>query len=160
MALRIPATLWRQLREHGEQTYPGECCGVLLGQTAADGVRQVSAIRPCRNTRTDSPQDRYHIDPGELMRIQRQAAAENLDILGFYHSHPDCPAQWSATDLAEAHWTGCSYVITSVRDGRACETNSFALSGGETTKTFLDEEIQLVPAEASDSSAEADNVMQ
>ena len=74
----------------------------------------------CGNTRTDSPANRYHISPSELVRIQRDALLAGHDIVGFYHSHPDHPAQWSATDLAEAHWTGCSYVITSVEKGMPC----------------------------------------
>ena len=68
----------------------------------------------CQNTREDRPQDRYYIDPQELVRIQRQGREQGLDIVGFYHSHPDHPAQWSKTDFAEAHWIGCSYVITRV----------------------------------------------
>ena len=72
----------------------------------------VTSTARCGNTRTDSPQNRYHIDPKELVRIQREGRARREDIIGFYHSHPDHPAQWSPTDLAEAHWFGCSYVIT------------------------------------------------
>ena len=69
------------------------------------------------------------------------------DIVGFYHSHPDHPARWSATDLAEAHWLGCSYVITSVDHGRAKITNSFALLGDhELQKHFVDEQIEVSAA--------------
>ena len=65
-----------------------------------------------------------------------------LDIIGFYHSHPDHPARWSPTDFQEAHWIGCSYVITSVEHGRAAQTNSFALTGTtEENKALLDEPI-------------------
>ena len=92
----------------------------------------------------DRPQDRYHIDPRELVRIQRQGRERGLDIIGFYHSHPDHPVRWSQTDLAEAHWIGCSYVITSVEKGRAVTTNSFALHGvAEEDKHFDDEEIEV-----------------
>jgi proteasome lid subunit RPN8/RPN11 len=66
--------------------------------------------------------------------------------VGFYHSHPDHPARWSATDLAEAHWTGCSYVITSVEEGRAALTNAFLLVGEEDGKHF-DDEVYEVSAE-------------
>ncbi len=141
--LTIPRTAFDQLRRHGEKTYPHECCGVLLGEADDDGVRVVRDTVPCQNTRIDSPQNRYHIDPRELVRIQREARERELDIIGFYHSHPDHPARWSATDLAEAHWIGCSYVITSVEHGRATETNSFELTGEEETKQFLDEEIKV-----------------
>ncbi len=80
----------------------------------------------------------------ELIRIQRQARADGLDIVGFYHSHPDHPAQWSTTDFAEAHWLGCSYVITSVEQGKAKVTNSFLLLGtDEENKNFHDESIEI-----------------
>lgn len=130
-----------EVRRHGEDTYPHECCGVLLG--AADGdVRHVTATVRCGNTRTDSPQNRYNIDPLELVRIQRQARERDLDIVGFYHSHPDHPARWSPTDFNEAHWIGCSYVITTVEQGHAAQTNSFALTGTtEDDKALVDEAV-------------------
>jgi proteasome lid subunit RPN8/RPN11 len=78
------------------------------------------------------------------VRIQREAMLAGHDIVGFYHSHPDHPARWSATDLAEAHWTGCSYVITSVDQGRAVLTNSFLLLDQEEAKRFEDEELKVI----------------
>jgi proteasome lid subunit RPN8/RPN11 len=131
------------LRRHGEETYPHECCGVLLGKDE-DGRRFVITIVRCGNTRTDSPHNRYNIAPKELIRIQLDAREEGLEILGFYHSHPDHPAQWSKTDLAEAHWFGCSYVITSVVHGQSEVTNSFLLAGdNEETKRFENEDLQI-----------------
>jgi proteasome lid subunit RPN8/RPN11 len=134
------------LRRHGEETYPFECCGAMLG-TFTDRHRVVEQIVRCGNTRLDSPQNRYNIDPKELIAIQRQASQRGLDIVGFYHSHPDHPAQWSSTDLAEAHWLSCSYVITSVEKGSATITNSFVLLGAsEDDKHFASEEINLTAA--------------
>jgi proteasome lid subunit RPN8/RPN11 len=133
-----------EIRRHGEDTYPYECCGVLLGTQEGDN-REVLATVRCGNTRTDSPQNRYNIDPRELVRIQRQARERELDIIGFYHSHPDHPARWSQTDFSEAHWIGCSYVITSVQQGKAVTTNSFALTGTvEDDKALIDEEIVVI----------------
>ena len=133
------------LRHHGEETYPHECCGVLLGHFEDDGAKAVKRIAPCGNTRLDSPHNRYHIDPKELIRIQREGRDRGEDIVGFYHSHPDHPAKWSSTDLAEAHWFGCSYLITSVENGKAVLTNSFELAGSdENDKKFLDEKIEIV----------------
>jgi len=132
------------LRRHGEETYPQECCGVLLGGANDDGTRVVTSTARCGNTRTDSPQNRYHIDPRELIRIQREGRERGEDIVGFYHSHPDHPARWSETDLAEAHWIGCSYVITSVEKGKASMTNSFELAGSdESVKQFIDETVEI-----------------
>ncbi|SPE27843.1 putative metal-dependent protease of the PAD1/JAB1 superfamily [Candidatus Sulfotelmatobacter sp. SbA7] len=141
--LKIGKTEFDELRQHGEETYPHECCGVLLGQ--GDGeARVVTSVARCGNTRNDSPQNRYNIDPRELVRIQREGRERGEDIVGFYHSHPDHPARWSSTDLAEAHWFGCSYVITSVEKGKAAVTNSFELMGNEEKdKTLAEEKIEI-----------------
>jgi len=128
--LKISQSNYDALRRHGEETYPHECCGVLLGWIDGD-ERVVTSIARCGNTRSDSPQNRYNIDPKELVQIQREGRERGEDIIGFYHSHPDHPPMWSATDLAEAHWFGCSYVITSVDKGKAVITNSFELTGSE-----------------------------
>jgi proteasome lid subunit RPN8/RPN11 len=141
--LKIGKPTLEQLRRHGEETYPYECCGVLLGQINGESREVTSAVR-CGNTRTDSPENRYNIDPRELVRIQREGRQRGQDIVGFYHSHPDHPALWSQTDLAEAHWIGCSYVITSVEKGKAVTTNSFELTGvDENDKKFVDEKIDV-----------------
>ncbi len=115
----------------------------MLGTIETDGTILVTSITRCGNTRTDSPENRYNIDPRELMNIQRDALRAGIDIVGFYHSHPDHPARWSQTDLVEAHWTGCSYVITSVEQGRANITNSFRLLGSDNNRHFEDEEIVI-----------------
>ena len=142
--LKISNKEYTAVRQHGEETYPNECCGVLLGQMEDDGTRVVTSAARCGNTRSDSPQNRYHIDPKELVRIQREGRERGEDIIGFYHSHPDHPAQWSPTDLAEAHWFGCSYVITAVAKGQAAMTNSFELTGSEENdKKLVDEKIEV-----------------
>jgi proteasome lid subunit RPN8/RPN11 len=142
--LKIDRKNYDAFRRHGEETYPYECCGVLLGRFEDDGTRTVTSIARCGNTRTDSAHNRYNIDPRELVRIQREGRERGEDIVGFYHSHPDHPAQWSPTDFAEAHWIGCSYVITSVDKGKAAATNSFELAGSdESDKRFVNEKIEI-----------------
>lgn len=145
--LRMEQPQYDAIRWHGEESYPHESCGVLLGH-AKDGVNSVVDAVRAENTRTDSAHNRYQIAPQELIRIQREARARGLDIVGFYHSHPDHPAEWSKTDLAEAHWFGCSYVITSVRGKgercRAAETHSFLLTGtGEDDKRLTVQPIDV-----------------
>lgn len=150
--LRITQFEYESIRRHGEATYPHECCGVLLGRVEED-VRTVTATVRAGNTRLDALHNRYSIDPRDLVRIQREAREKALDIVGFYHSHPDHPARWSATDFAEAHWVGCSYVITSVEKGTAKVTNSFALLGSvEEDKRFEDERIEIAGSERGASS--------
>jgi proteasome lid subunit RPN8/RPN11 len=144
--LHIQYADYEALRAHGEETYPNECCGVLLGKNE-EGGNHVRQIVRAGNTRTDSAHNRYNIAPIELVRIQRQARTLGLDIVGFYHSHPDHPAQWSPTDFAEAHWLGCSYIITAVEKGKASITNSFLLTGTtEDDKKFQDEAIEIAVA--------------
>jgi proteasome lid subunit RPN8/RPN11 len=141
--LIINSAEYESLRRHGEETYPFECCGALLGRLTDNG-REVQAVVRCSNTRVDRPQDRYNIDPKELLRLARQADEQGLGIVGFYHSHPDHPARWSQTDLAEAHWLGCSYVITSVERGQAAETRSFLLAGATEEEKRLEPEKIMV----------------
>src|SRR5258708_19099269 len=141
--LNLKREVYDAIRSHGEQTYPHECCGALLGRSSPEGWQIDSAVR-AGNIRTDSAHNRYQIAPVELVRIQREAHSKGLDIAGFYHSHPDHPAQWSFTDLAEAHWLGCSYVITEVAQGKATITNSFVLAGAtQEDKRFDPETIHL-----------------
>jgi len=140
-SVNLSREVYEAIRAHGEETYPHECCGALLGKSTAEGWQVQAAVR-AGNTRTDSAHNRYHIAPVELVKIQREARTRGLDIAGFYHSHPDHPAQWSSTDLAEAHWLGCCYIITAVAQGKAALTNSFFLAGAtEEDKHF---ELQSV----------------
>jgi proteasome lid subunit RPN8/RPN11 len=139
--LRIHQPEYDSLRRHGEESYPNECCGVLLGHLSAggDGASVVSVVRTGNTCEEGATHNRYQIAPQELIRIQRGARQQGLEIVGFYHSHPDHPAQWSQTDLLGAYWVGCFYVITSVyKDGERCqaqETNAFLLTGsGEQDK--------------------------
>ena len=148
MTLNLSNLLYRDLRAHSEETYPKECCGILLG-TADGGAITVQLLVRAGNTRTDSAHNRYNIAPQELISAQREGRKAGLEIVGFYHSHPDHPAQWSATDFAEAHWLGCAYVITTVEQGHATVTNSFLLTGtGEEDKALSQQSILLHPSES------------
>jgi proteasome lid subunit RPN8/RPN11 len=145
MSLNLSQKLYNELRAHGEETYPNECCGILLGKSESDAENiTVAQLLRAGNTRTDSAHNRYHIAPQELIAAQRQARKSGLDIVGFYHSHPDHPAQWSPTDFAEAHWLGCAYIITAIEKGRAQITNSFLLTGTtEDDKAFTNQPIAI-----------------
>jgi proteasome lid subunit RPN8/RPN11 len=142
-AVVFPPEVYAAIRAHGEETYPHECCGALLGNPVNGSWQIVESIK-AGNTRTDSAHNRYNISPLELVKIEREARGKKLEIAGFYHSHPDHPAQWSQTDFAEAHWLGCCYVITEVAAGKAAITNSFLLTGtGEEDKRFELQTIQV-----------------
>lgn len=142
-ALHLPLAVLNSLSAHGEEAYPHECCGALLGHPTSDGWRIESAVRAA-NASGESPQNHFEIAPEELVKIVREARSRGFEIAGFYHSHPDHPAAWSASDLAGAHWVGCCYVITQVAGGRAVSTSSFLLDGGrEEDKRFEPQTIVI-----------------
>jgi proteasome lid subunit RPN8/RPN11 len=144
--LRISQGHLSSIRRSAEKWYPKECCGVLLGKLV-EGERIVSEIVSCTNIAEGDQRDRYHIDPAELIDIQKRARDAGLDIIGFFHSHPDHPAVASKTDLREALWFANSYLIVEVTKGRAGEIGSFVLCGtDEQDKRFDPEQISISDA--------------
>ena len=143
MALTIQRSHFEHMRQHAEQTYPQECCGVLVGFFDSDTRRTVERVVPCVNSSTESRHTRYEISSVDLLRIQREARFAGQQIVGFYHSHPDHPAHWSTTDIEQAHWSGCSYVIISVERGKAGDTSSFLLMNEGQSYRFQDESIEF-----------------
>lgn len=141
--LKIGKADYDLIRWEAERSYPQECCGILLG-TLEGGGRKVTLTITCENTRTDSPESRYNIHPEQLLAALKLSRSRGETIVGFYHSHPDHPAEYSKTDLNEAHWFDCSYMITSVEHGRAVASNSFVLTGSETNKAFQPESIEIM----------------
>jgi proteasome lid subunit RPN8/RPN11 len=99
----------------------------------------------CSNTRGQSARTRYKIAPRELIEVQREARDRGLSIVGFYHSHPDAPPHFSRTDLDEAYWIGCSYVIASVLKGCAADMRSYLLAGKDEERSFEEEGIRVLP---------------
>ncbi|ARA94846.1 hypothetical protein AWN76_017925 [Rhodothermaceae bacterium RA] len=112
----IAPDLLDAIRAHGAETYPEECCGFLLGHPTARG-NHVQALRPVPNRQADHRERRYTITPADYQAADRAARQQGLDVVGFYHSHPDHPAHPSATDLAEATFPGYTYVIVSILQG-------------------------------------------
>lgn len=141
--LCLPAGVYRALCAHAEECYPAECCGALFGRPAQRGWQIQAALRAA-NASVDMAAMRYRIAPAEVAALAREARRLGLEIAGFYHSHPDHAAQWSATDLEEAHWIGCSYVILSVERGRAAAVRAFLLAGTrEEDKHFEEQQIVM-----------------
>ena len=107
-----------QIREHGVRDYPYECCGLLLGHYGDDG-KVVTETYPISNAREESAKrNRFLIEPEELMRGERYAREKDLEVVGFYHSHPDSPARPSQYDLDHA-WPTYSYIIVSTSAGQS-----------------------------------------
>jgi proteasome lid subunit RPN8/RPN11 len=109
------------IQAHGADGYPNEICGFMLGPK---GDGEVTEVRPARNIIVERSRDRYEIDPRDHIRTQREADAAGLDIVGYYHSHPDHPAQPSRFDTERA-WAGYIYVIVSIQDGQPVDANAF-----------------------------------
>jgi proteasome lid subunit RPN8/RPN11 len=138
--IRLDARHRREIEAHGEETYPHECCGFLLGRDH-EGVKVVIEVRRAPNARDDSPQNRYLIPPGAMLKAEKESRQAGLQILGFYHSHPDVPARPSQFDREHA-WPWYSYLIVSVRAGTAEELLAWIVP--EETKPFESEELVVV----------------
>lgn len=117
LRLLLTESAAQAMRAHAEETYPYECCGLLVGELDADGTRRIRTAYRARNLNTERARDRFQLDPQDWLRIDQEAAAAGLAILGCYHSHPDHPPRPSRTD-AEHAFPEFSYVILSVRQGR------------------------------------------
>lgn len=137
--IQLSAIHCSEIAAHGERDYPYECCGLLLGSFTADGVKVISEIYPISNAREDqAKRNRFLIRPEELMRGQRSAVAQGLDVVGFYHSHPDHPAVPSQYDLEHA-WPLYSYLVVSVKAGAAQDLRSWEMQADRSR--FNEEEI-------------------
>jgi len=121
--------------QHAAEAYPEECCGVLVGRANGEGT-VVERVISAANERDDSRHNRYVISPQAVLTAQREARALGLDVVGYYHSHPDHPARPSEFDRDHA-WPGLSYLIVSVALGRVQDARSWRLTDD---RTRFDEE--------------------
>jgi proteasome lid subunit RPN8/RPN11 len=115
------------INAHGERDYPYECCGLLIGSFHPDGRKQVIETYPISNAREEeAKRNRFLIRPEELLAGERAARTKGLEVIGFYHSHPDEPAVPSGYDLDHA-WPIYSYIVVSVRKGHAHDLRSWEM---------------------------------
>jgi proteasome lid subunit RPN8/RPN11 len=141
-------TLWisnnivEKIRAHGAETYPHECCGALLGRdrdeidssgsepsegSSAKPSREVLGLFPLVNRRDDSPRNRFSVTSEDVMSAEKAAREQNLEVVGWYHSHPDHPARPSEYDRDHA-WPWYSYIIVSVQNGAPQNMTSWRLN--------------------------------
>lgn len=160
MALRITEVQANAIGDHGACEYPNECCGAMLG-VEIGGVKEVRELAALKNIRqdfargqelipltaleTESERNRFLIDPKDLVQVEKQARSQGLDIIGFYHSHPDHPAQPSAYDRDHA-FPWYSYVIITVEAGKPGLYTSWVLR--EDRSQFDEEEIGIAGRES------------
>ena len=141
-----------EIRAHGAETYPHECCGALLGRDAGEAAvgdpakypvapeREILALYPLVNRRDDSPRNRFSVTSEDVMAAEKVARESGMDVVGWYHSHPDHPAQPSQYDREHA-WPWYSYVIVSVANRKPQDMTSWRLS--DDRSAYACEEIAI-----------------
>ena len=137
----ISTTHLHEMQAHGQRAYPEECCGALMGVIDPQDQRKIThQVLPLENESEENRHRRFKITAQDYMRLERQAKQEGVSLLGFYHTHPDHPAQPSETDL-KAAWPVFSYLILSVQKGEPSTLNSLVLD----TKThcFIEEALHV-----------------
>ena len=134
--IRVSAAPWREMVTHAQSTYPNECCGAMLG-TVDNGSKRVAIAMPLENASAGSQQQRYELRPEDLLNADREARRQKMDLIGIYHSHPDCGAYFSETDLKNScPWY--SFVVLSIQKGEFDHANSW-LPNPEQTKAEKEE---------------------
>lgn len=139
MTLFLNDHLAERIRAHGSATYPHECCGALLGKDS-EADRDVRELFALVNRRDDSPQNRFAITPEDYRAAERAAHQRGLELVGWYHSHPDHPARPSEYDREHA-WPWYSYVILGVAARHPGEMTSWRLA--DDRARFDEEEIEV-----------------
>lgn len=134
--LEISKELLTQINNHGKQTYPDESCGIMAGFVEGD-KRIVKKVYPAENLNKERSKDRYELNQKDFLHADRDAAKNDMDIVGIYHSHPDHPSKASETDREKAH-QGYSYLITAIHNGEFFSRNSWVL---DQDNQFQEEEI-------------------
>lgn len=141
--IQIGQESMNQINKHAEEDYPYECCGVVLGTFGEDQTKLVTHLLPISNSREEQARhNRFLITSEDMMRSEVYARKNKLDVLGFYHSHPDHPAAPSAFDLEHA-WPSYSYLIVSVAKGKAEDLTSWELKNDRSafqSETIITEE--------------------
>ena len=142
--LEISEQYLSQLRRHGECDYPFECCGLMLGRFESGGCKIVVETYPISNAREEAAKrNRFLIRPDELMRGEKYARTKGLDVVGFYHSHPDDRAVPSKYDLDHA-WPTYSYIVVEVTKGQATDLRSWEMESDRSR--FNEEEVTPSPS--------------
>ena len=152
--IAVPEKFVREIRAHGAETYPHECCGAILG-TDAENSREVRALHKLVNRRDDSPRNRFSVTSDDVRDADRAAQKSGLEVIGWYHSHPDHPALPSEFDREHA-WPWYSYIIVSVMNGTAGTMLSWRLT--DDRLRFEPEKISPEPIAEPESQSDSSNL--
>jgi proteasome lid subunit RPN8/RPN11 len=128
--IKINSGAWETMVAHAQSTFPDECCGVMAGKIEGDTKLVTTAIG-LENAYKGKQEDRYEIRPADLLAADRNARAQGLDLIGIFHSHPDCDAYFSKTDL-ENSCPWYSFVVLSIKGGKFDHANSFLPNADQT----------------------------
>jgi len=140
--LSISQELAEGIGRHGAETFPHECCGALLGKDSEQNgsPREVLGLFPLVNRRDDSPRNRFAVTAEDVRDAERVAREKGVEVVGWYHSHPDHPARPSEFDREHA-WPWYSYIIVSVMSGKPAEMTSWRLN--DDRLAYLPEKIEI-----------------
>lgn len=128
--IKIESAAWGVMVSHAREQFPNECCGVMIGSTT-DGAKTITQAIPMENAYQGGQEDRYEIRPEDLLRADRDARKSGLELIGIYHSHPDCDAYFSKTDLQNScPWY--SFVVLSIKKGEFDHANCFLPNADQT----------------------------
>jgi len=140
--IELTREIAQQINQEGEHSYPNECCGALFGHFSTTGDARVTAIFPIVNARESEEQyHRFVITADDSLRAERAALAQGVDVVGFYHSHPDHPAIPSEYDREHA-LPFYAYIIVAVAQGQAGALTSWRLT--QDRQRFLQEDVQTI----------------
>jgi proteasome lid subunit RPN8/RPN11 len=128
--IKINKDAWGVMVAHAESKFPNECCGAMIGKIDGD-AKDVTAAVPMENSYTGAQGARYELRPEDLLEADKKARAAGLDLIGIFHSHPDCDAYFSKTDL-ENSCPWYSFVVLSVKGGKFDHANSFLPNADQT----------------------------
>ena len=134
--IQIDSDAWQVMVSHAKSTYPNECCGAMIGTIDGD-EKSVKLAVPLENAFTGVQHERYELRPEDLLKADREARSHGMDLIGIFHSHPDCDAYFSETDLKNScPWY--SFVVLSIYKGEFDHANSF-LPNAEQTEAVKEE---------------------
>ena len=132
--IRVEAQPWAVLVSHLEAAYPKEGCGILLGEETPEGDRVAQVAIPCRNAYEGEQADRFQLDPKEQLEAEHRARKLGLTVVAIFHSHPDCDAYFSSTDLRySCPWY--SNIVVSVQGGRFHHAKAFIANFDQSEST-------------------------
>ena len=134
--IRVASEPWQEMVAHARSTYPNECCGAMLGRVDGE-AKEVLVAMKLENSSAGSQAARYELRPADLLAADKEARRQGMDLVGIYHSHPDCDAYFSKTDL-ENSCPWYSFIVLSIQNGEFDHANSW-LPNEEQTKAEKEE---------------------